>query len=162
MSTFENNYQFAAIILVLILIVVVMLLAIEKLYKAILKVRIQIAQSIVPKFIDLSPSTNNIVDLGVEVWRLQKRLEKLGSSISEDQTKALQNSYAKLMRYLERNDIGITDYTDQKYNEGMNLDVLAVEKGSNVKQSIIKETHEPAITHKGQLIRKAKVIILEP
>jgi hypothetical protein len=44
----------------------------------------------------------------------------------------------------------------------MNLDVLAVEKDSNIKQSIIKETHEPAITHKGQLLRKAKVIILEP
>jgi hypothetical protein len=162
MSTFDNNYQFVAIISVLIIVVVVVLLALEKLYAAILTVRKQITQSVVPKFIDISPSTSSLVDLGVEVWRLQRRLEKLGKNVSEDQSKALQNSYAKLLRYLERNDIEITDYTDQKYNEGMNLDVLAVEKDSNIKQSIIKETHEPAITHKGQLLRKAKVIILEP
>ena len=82
--------------------------------------------------------------------------------MTDDQAKALKNSYSKLMRYLERNDIGITDYANQKYNEGMNLDVLSAEKDKNIKHTIIKETHEPAITHKGQLIRKAKVILLEP
>jgi hypothetical protein len=66
------------------------------------------------------------------------------------------------VRYLDRNDIKVTDYTDQKYNEGMNLEVLAVEKDASLRQAIIKETHEPAVTLKGKLIRKAKVILLEP
>jgi hypothetical protein len=162
MSTIENNYQFIAIISVLIIVVVVVLLALEKLYAAILSIRKQISQTIEPKFIDVSPSTSSLVDLGIEAWRLQNRLEKIKDKVTDDQYKALQNSHAKLLRYLEKNDVGITDYTEQKYNEGMNLDIVAVEKDSNVKQSIIKETHEPAITLKGQIIRKAKVIILEP
>jgi hypothetical protein len=43
----------------------------------------------------------------------------------------------------------------------MNVDVLSSEKDSELKQSTIFETHEPAVTHKGIMIRKAKVIIHE-
>jgi ABC-type phosphate transport system auxiliary subunit len=160
----NNDYIIPLTIItaVIILAAVMLVLVLNRILLSINRVRLQVAQSVVPKFIDLSPTTNSMVELGVEVWRLQKRLEKLNGSITDDQYKALQNSYTKLLRYLERNDIGINDYTKQKYNEGMNLDVLAVEKDKNIKQSMIKETHEPAITHKGQLIRKAKVILLEP
>jgi uncharacterized membrane protein YgaE (UPF0421/DUF939 family) len=61
MSTFDNNYQFVVIISVLIIVAVIVLLALEKLYVATLTVRKQITQSVVPKFIDISPSTNSLV-----------------------------------------------------------------------------------------------------
>jgi hypothetical protein len=160
-----NHDQTITIVSIATLIIIVSLLlylVLQRIIVAIQGVRLQIAQSVVPKFIQISPETNNLVELGIEVWRLKKRLEKIESSVSADQSKALQNSYSKLSRYLDRNDIGVTEYANQKYNEGMNLDVLAVEKDPKLKQSMIKETHEPAITHKGQLIRKAKVILLEP
>jgi hypothetical protein len=67
-----------------------------------------------------------------------------------------------MKRFLDKNDIDVIDYTNKKYNEGLNLDVLAVEKDSNLKEAIIKETHEPAITLKGKIVKKAKVILLEP
>jgi len=140
----------------------VLLMALQRLLIAISRVRIQVAHSVEPKFLEISVDANSLVELAIEVWRLKKRLEKAEAKMSEDQAKALQNSYSKLLRYLDKNDIGITDYSDQKYNEGMNLDVLAVEKDKSLKQPIIKETHEPAVTLKGKLIRKAKVILLEP
>lgn len=120
-----------------------------------------IRDSVQSKFLELAPSTQSLVELAVEIWRLEKRVQKTSESLSEDQNKAFENSVAKLQRYLEKNDIALTDYTDKKYNEGMNLDILSIKKDPDIPHSIIKETHEPAVLHKGQLIKKAKVVVLE-
>jgi hypothetical protein len=120
-----------------------------------------IRDSVQSKFLELAPSTQSLVDLAVEIWRLEKRLQKTTETLSDDQNKAFGNSVTKLQRFLEKNDISLTDYTDQKYNEGMNLDILSIEKDPDISHSIIKETHEPAVLHKGQLIKKAKVVVLE-
>ena len=121
----------------------------------------QIKNSIEPKFIDVSPSTQNLVEIAIETWRLEKRIGKVSADLSDDQNKAFENSVAKFKRFLDKSDITFTDYTDQKYNEGLNLDVLSIEKDSSISESIIKETHEPAVFHRGQLIKKAKVVVLE-
>lgn len=121
----------------------------------------RIHDSVQTKFLELTPTTSSLVELAIEVWRIEKRLAKAESSLNEDQNKAFGNSIAKLHRYLDKNDITIADYTDQKYNEGLNLDILSIEKDSSITESIIKETHEPAVMHKGQLIKKAKVVVLE-
>ena len=55
----------------------------------------------------------------------------------------------------------IVDHTNQKFNEGRNLEVLAVEKSPDILEPIIKETKEPTIMHKDQVVHKGKVIILE-
>lgn len=160
-----NQGQIYTIIIVVTAITIaalILLMAFQRILIAISRVRLQVAHSVEPKFLEISVDANSLVELAIEVWRLKKRLEKAEAKMSEDQAKALQNSYSKLLRYLDKNDIGITDYSDQKYNEGMNLDVLAVEKDKSLKQPVIKETHEPAVTLKGKLIRKAKVILLEP
>jgi hypothetical protein len=120
-----------------------------------------IRDSVQIKSIELSPTTSSIVELAVEIWRLEKRLSKAEPSLTDDQNKSLQNSIAKMHRYLDRNDISFVDYTDQKFNEGLNLEILSKEKDPKLSESIIKETHEPAVMHKGQLIKKAKVVVLE-
>jgi hypothetical protein len=114
-----------------------------------------------PKFLDISSSSASLIELAIEVWRVEKRTAKVAEGLSDEQNKAFENSVTKLKRFLDKNDITFTDYTDQKYNEGLNLDVLSIEKDDSISDSIIKETHEPAVFHKGQLIKKAKVVILE-
>lgn len=120
-----------------------------------------IRDSVQSKFIDLSPSSASLIELAVEVWRLEKRLAKAAERLTDDQNKAFENSIAKLRRFLDKNDITFTDYTDQKYNEGLNLDILSIEKDPSISESVIKETHEPAVLHKGQVLKKAKVVVLE-
>lgn len=150
------------VIIILVLALTVLAVLISKgLKRHFLLLHKQIKDSVQTKFIDISPNTQNIVEVAVEVWRLEKRLSKATAHLSDDQNKAFENSISKLKRFLDKNDITFTDYTDQKYNEGLNLDVLNIEKDNNVKESIIKETHEPAVFHKGQLIKKAKVVVLE-
>ncbi len=81
-------------------------------------------------------------------------------SLPENQMKGLESSVQKLMRYLEKYEIKIIDYKNQKYNEGLNLDILSVEKDASLLEPTIKETVEPTIMCKGQVVRKAKIILL--
>lgn len=156
------NVELTLVITLTVLFVALILLSILwYIQKGFQSLDLSIKQSILPHSLTISPSTQEIANLAIELWRLEKRLAKIEDKISDDERKALQNSSQKLKRYIQQNDIEINDYAGQVYNEGMNLDILSSEKDSSLKQSIIFETHEPAVLHKGILIRKAKVIIHE-
>lgn len=120
-----------------------------------------IRESIKTEHLTLSPSSESVIDLAIDIWRLEKKLGKESEKLTDEQNKKFDNSVSRIKRYLDKNDISIVDYTDKKYNDGLNVDIIGMEKDSSISESIIKETHEPAILLKGQLIRKAKVIILE-
>lgn len=126
-----------------------------------LSVKSEIMHSVIPRSLTISPQTSDIADLAIELWRLEKRLSKVEAKLSDDENKALQNSTEKIRRFMQKNDVEAIDLTGQTYNDGMNLDIIASEKDDTLKQTIIFDTHEPAVTHKGILIRKAKVIIHE-
>ena len=124
------------------------------------KIQEDIKFAVTPKFMELSLSVNDIIDLAVEIWRIEQRINKSASSLPENQLRGLENSIQKLKRYLEKYDIEIVDYKDTKYNDGLNLDILSVEKDLTIPESIVKETVEPTIMCKGQVVRKAKIILL--
>jgi hypothetical protein len=65
-----------------------------------------------------------------------------------------------LKKYISNYDVEIVDYTNQKFNDGLNLDVLSVEKDPAVASPTVKETVEPTILVKGQVVKKAKIILL--
>lgn len=127
----------------------------------ILETRKDIESVIAPKFIDVSIQTKDLIDLAVEIWRMEQRLNKIILTLPENQQDLFSNSIQKLKRYLDKNDVSIVDHTNQKFNEGRNLDILSVEKNTDITESIIKETKEPTILYKGQVIHKGKVIVLE-
>ena len=117
-------------------------------------------EELMKKF-EVSIQTKDLIDLGIDIWRMEQRLNKVIDSLPESSQELLKNSVQKIKRYLDKNEIEIVDYTNQKFNEGRNLDVLAVEKSSNITEPIVKETKEPTILYKNQVVRKGKVIILE-
>lgn len=132
----------------------------KKLDELYFNIKQQIQFAIAPKFIEISLGVNDFIELALEVWRIEQRISKIIAVIPESQVKGLENSIQKLKRYLEKYDVEILDYKDQKFNEGLNLDVLSVEKDPSIQEPKIKETIEPTIMLKGQVIRKAKVILL--
>ncbi len=131
-----------------------------KLNELYLKIKDDIKFAVTPKFMELSLGVNDLVDLAVEVWRMEQRIAKSASSLPENQLTGLENSIKKLRRYLEKYDIEIVDYKNQKYNDGLNLDILSVEKDPTLPESMVKETVEPTIMCKGQVVRKAKIILI--
>jgi len=124
------------------------------------KIKNNINFAVAPNFIKLSPSTDDFIRFAIEVWRIEQRIIKMQNILPENQKKGIENSTKKLKRYFEKYDIEIIDYTNQKFNDGLNLDVLSVEKKPNITESIIKETIEPTIMYRGQVVRKAKIIVL--
>lgn len=124
------------------------------------KISDEIRSSVTPKFMTVTVEANEITDLAIEIWRIEQRVSKSASSIPEDQLKGLENSIEKMKRYLTKYDIEVVDHTNQKYNDGLNVDILDVEKDITLPESIIKKTVEPTVMLKGQVVRKAKIILL--
>jgi hypothetical protein len=129
----------------------------DELYK---KISEEIKYAVAPKSINLNASVTELVELATEVWRIEQRLAKVADILPENQRKGLENSVHKFKRYISNYDIEIVDYTNQKFNDGLNLDVLSVEKDPAVTTPTVKETVEPTILVKGQVVRKAKIILL--
>ncbi len=119
-----------------------------------------IHEVVTPKFINVSVQVKDLIELSIEIWRLENRLNKVLTGWEDNQKEAILNSIQKLKRYTEKNDIEVVDHTNQKFNDGRNLDVLAVEKSQDISDSIIKETKEPTVLCKGQVVSKGKVIVL--
>lgn len=129
----------------------------DELYKKISK---EIKYAVAPKSINLSANVTELVELAIEVWRIEQRLSKVADTLPETQRKGLENSLHKFKRYISNYDIEIIDYTNQKFNDGLNLDVLSVEKDTAITTPTVKETVEPTIMVKGQVVKKAKIILL--
>ena len=132
----------------------------DKFEELFLKLKEEIKSAVAPKFMNVSVEANEISDLAVEIWRIEQRIAKSASSLPENQLKGLENSIQKMRRYLEKYDIEVIDYKNLKYNDGLNLDILSVEKDPSLPEPMVKETVEPTIMLKGQVIRKAKIILL--
>lgn len=149
------------ILLILLLMVIGIAMGFRLFRSYFIQLNQNIRNAVEPKFLDISPSTGNLIELAIEVWRIEKRLAKAAESLTDDQNKAFENSTTKLRRILDKNDITFADYTGQKYNDGLNLDILSMDKDPSITESVIKETHEPAVLHKGKVVKKAKVVVLE-
>jgi len=100
-----------------------------------------------------------MVDLATEIWRVEQRLTKISDVIPEIHKKGLDNSILRFKKYLQKYDVEVQDYTGQKYNDGLNFDILSREQDPELEFPIIKETIEPTIICRGKIVKKAKVIL---
>lgn len=155
-------------ILVFLLIAVVLLLLQNKYLKYIIRrldkseadLKEEIRTSVQPKFIEASMEAKDLMDMAIEVWRIEQKLIRISEKLSDNNSKSLEVSVQKIKRFIERYDLEVKDYTGQKYNSGLSVvEVISVQKDRKVAEDTIKETVEPAILLKGQVIKKAKVIV---
>lgn len=123
------------------------------------KIREEIRFSVQP-MADIPQGVEEIADLAGEVWKIEQRLAKVSDNIPETHRRGMENSVQRLRRYLEKFDVETQDYTGQKYNDGLNVDILHEENDPAAIQSIVKETVEPTIVCRGRVVKKAKVILL--
>lgn len=111
-------------------------------------------------FVDLSPKSADIVELAVEVWRINNRIMKAGDSLNDSQKRGLESSLQKLVKFLDHFNVKFIDHTNQKYNEGMNIEILSFEHDPAAKYPFIKETIEPSIVCDGMVVKKGKVVVV--
>lgn len=112
-------------------------------------------------FVDLSPKSADLVQLAIEIWRIENRISKIGSKLEDTQKRGLESSVQKLVKYLDKFHIKIIDHTDQKYNEGLSVEVLSFENEDSVKVPTIKETIEPTIICENMVVKKGRVVVVK-
>lgn len=100
-----------------------------------------------------------IIELAADVWKIEQRIAKASDTLPEIHQKGLSNSLSRLKNYLNKYDIEIKDYTGQKYNDGLNFDVLSREQDPALEFPVVKETVEPTIICRGRVVKRAKVIL---
>jgi molecular chaperone GrpE (heat shock protein) len=148
-----------------LLTLVIFIFSFRKIIKKIKSIEVslqnEIKSSVQSKFIEITPETKNLIDLATEAWRIESKISKIDSRISEIQKKSLENSAQKIKRIIDQYDLEVRDYTGTKYNPGITgIEVISVEKNKDAIEDTVKETLEPAILFKGQIVKKAKVIII--
>ncbi len=147
------------LLLVLLLLFVGLLgvyVVIVFLYKDILK---EIKNSIKPLFLKVDITTNLITDLMFSVWQLDKNINKIKATDKEINTRTIDSTFNKIKNIFKTLGFESIDYTNKKFNEGLNVDIVATNKVNNTIEPYIKETIEPTILYKGNIIKKAKVIV---
>ena len=107
-------------------------------------------------------SQKEIWKLAVEIWKLEKRLNKI-DSLDEEEQKATSFLLSRINKIIEWYNVKIIDYTWQKFLEGMTwIDILSAETHKNLEYPIIWETVTPAIEINWLIVQRAKVVINTP
>lgn len=103
---------------------------------------------------------SSVIDLAIEVWRLQDRVKRLQSLTGRDDP-SIAFSIDKIQHVLREIGIEAREYTGQTYNEGMSLDVLTFDYpvGEKPVSRVVQETVSPAIFFDGKLYKMAQVIV---
>ena len=103
-------------------------------------------------------SFSDILEIAKIVWAIEKYSQKIiVENNIENKCRPLNSNILKLKKILQEKGINIIDYTGQKYNEGMNVDVLDTVK-SDILCPMVKETIEPTITYNGEIMKRARII----
>jgi hypothetical protein len=103
---------------------------------------------------------SSVIDLAIEVWRLQDRVKRLQSTTGREDP-SIAFSIDKIQHVLREIGIEAREYTGQTYNEGMSLDVLTFDYpvGEKPVSRVVQETVSPAIFFDGKLHKMAQVIV---
>lgn len=165
-NIFSNNLLYLFLILLFLLILYVSLRSSnnkinKKLKDLTSELKKEIQTSVQSKFVQLSPEAEVLIQIAIDNWRLNKKIVDIAKNLSEKEKQSLTFSLDRINKHIAKFDIEVKDYTNEKYYEGLNVDVISVEKHKQPSsESIIKETIEPGVTIKGLLVKKAKVIVL--
>ena len=85
-------------------------------------------------------------------------MQKINEKLNQADANSINFTLDKVSRLLRQADIEIIDLTNQKYIDGLNVDILSYSEGPETKNTII-ETVEPTIKYKNSVIKRAKIIV---
>ena len=106
---------------------------------------------------ELTFSMDLVSSLAIELWRLEKRIDKVKNSIDNSIT----DQFQRIKDILRKQEIEICEHTDADYNDGMSVKVLHVEDVDNLPPGKMKiiETVKPSIYSRGKVISHGEVIV---
>ncbi len=116
--------------------------------------------AVTPNFINISNETDKIIDIVIANWKLRKRIMSLRDKFKDEEYEKINNAMEYIFNSFKKLDIDINDREGDKYNDGMNIEVKMREGDPNQKNEYIKETLNPEVLIKGNIVKKEKVILM--
>ncbi len=145
-----------------LLCAVIVIIATTRLVGYAVKAIDNIRRIIVEKYVPFDPQIDKLVGLAGDYWRLQNNVERIDSKLDDSERRRLYNSLNRIKTYLEANDIEVQDFTGRQYSDGMNVNLISVEKQANIDKPTVIETRRPQISYTGIIRQRSDVIVAEP
>lgn len=122
-----------------------------------------IKSSIEPKFLDIaiSPESQKLISLAIDIWRLEWKIYKSGIPKDWIEAEKIKTSLERLKKFTYDYGISIKDFIWEKYVNEINFLELkwTEETTDSSKDWIIKDTIEPVVYINWTVVKTAKVIV---
>lgn len=101
---------------------------------------------------------SQIKELALISWTIRKyTLKFINENRIEHKARPLQSTLSRLENFLLNCGVEIIDYEGAKFNDGMNVEIIDTIQ-IDTQESFVKESIEPSIICKGQMLHKARII----
>lgn len=105
-----------------------------------------------------------VSSLAIEIWRLEKRIEKVKDLIIKETDKnsnSVMDQMQRVKDIFKKQEIEVHDHTGEGYNDGMSLKALHIEEVNDLISGEMKiiETVKPSVYFKGKIISDGEVIV---
>lgn len=116
------------------------------------------------KATDFGISLDLISSIAIEMWRLEKRIDRAKDESSNSEnigSTAISDQLQRIKDIFKKQDIEIHEHTGESYNDGLSMRALHFEEMDNLAKGTMKiiETVKPSIYYKGKVIFNGEVIV---
>lgn len=113
---------------------------------------------------ELKLSMELIPSLAIEIWRLEKRIEKEKDIILQHSNKgsiSILDQMQRVKDIFKKQEIELREHTGDTYNDGMSVKALQIEEVDNLPKGKMQvtETVKPSVYFKGKVISHGEVIV---
>ena len=110
----------------------------------------------------LSPAV--LSDIAIEMWRLEKRLNKIKAMLDEKMGQDVESIFDQIRRVKDcfsKYFIEIKEHTGESYSDGLSLKAIHFEIDENLPKGMMRiiETVKPSIYLKGNIILHGEVVV---
>ncbi len=130
----------------------------------------RLADSLASAARQLSPSSPHpdherlrmLAELGVGLWRLRQKMVEPGTERPREEMRRAYRHLESVWDVLAEAGVSIQDHTQEAFDPGMSLRVIAFQPVAGLRREQVIETIKPTIYYQGQIIQMGEVIVGAP
>jgi hypothetical protein len=103
-----------------------------------------------------------IVDLANVAWALQRKSCDPVTNERKEQFRPISRHIDQLSEYLEELGVKIQNHTNEPFDSGQSLEVIAFQPTAGISQDVVVETIRPTVYIKGSRIQMGQIIVATP
>ncbi len=103
-----------------------------------------------------------LANIGTNLWRMRRKLINLDSGQPREELREAYRYFESMWDTLAQAGIDILDHTNNRYDPGLGLKVLAFQPTSGIGREIITDTLRPTIYRDKTMLQAGEVIVAVP